>query len=122
MGYTLGDSPDVERYSRVERRRETTEKEHVDTELDMQVVDAASAIVTDAETQTCNDFIDESKRLKEELALFKQTNQDLCSSVVDLTAANDRMSLSADFLRNNPEKLKFYTGNDDDFRRLLYLR
>lgn len=116
MGYTLGDTPDVERYSRVarrKRRRETTDEGHVDTELDMEVVDAASALVTDAETQTCDD---ECKRIKDELALFKQTNQDLCSSVADLTVVNDRLSLSTDFLRNNPEKLKFYTGNHGDFR------
>ena len=55
--------------------------------------------------------MNECKKTKDELLLFKQANQDLCSEVADLRETVDSLSLSANFLMSNSEKLKFYTGN-----------
>ena len=74
----------------------------------MEVVDAAIALATDAETQMCNDSNEREWKMNLHCLSTLHTNQDLYSSVADLTAVNDMLSLSTDFLWNNSKKLRKY--------------
>ena len=106
MGYTLGGTPDLERYTRVERRRDNDEEIHAGSDDDgaSTLVTATASTTVDAESQTCSDFMNECKKTKDEL----QTNQDFGSEVADLRKTVDSLSLAAN-LKSNSEKLKFYT-------------
>ena len=59
----------------------------------------------DVECQTGSDFMDEYKRMKDELVLFKQANQDLCDVIANLRQNIDILSLSIAFLKNNTKIL-----------------
>ena len=76
----------------------------VGSDLNVEIADVACTSVVGAESQTTSDFMDEWKRIKDELALFKQANQDLCSKVADLRQNCDRLSLAANFLKSTCRK------------------
>jgi hypothetical protein len=64
MGYTLGGTPDLERYTRVERRKRkrlNDEEVHAGSDDDgASTLGTATASTTvDAESQTCSDFMNE---------------------------------------------------------------
>ena len=64
-----------------------------DDGMDTSTSVAATATLVGGGSQTCSDFMEECKGLKDELVLFKQANQDLCSEVADLRRNVDSLSL-----------------------------
>lgn len=136
MGYIINQIPDEQRHSRLEsrkRRRSTMPNpamagrvedpgsEAVDesSECKSGVACQATVELLDKEAQTSSDGCAE---MREELALIRRDNQSLLDSLLQLkhNVSFDMFSFTAEFLENNEEKLKFYTGKLHGYYGYLY--
>lgn len=120
MGYSVSNAPDQSRYSRLEKRKrrrtsnveqceesvEVTAEESLETTVECQV----KAKSVDTEVQTTSEFMDSYTKMATEISSLRKENQRLLDSSFELKSKADVSCLTAEFLKNNEDKLKFYTG------------
>lgn len=135
MGYTTARfTPDLERYARQEKRkRRKLEVDGAGTSTETRVDHGVAGIeVNDGDedgqagtndevaeatvevaTQTNSMFMQKYHEMETELALLKQNNQVLLNEKAYLKQQFDQVSLFAQLLKSNEDKLKFYTGKKE---------
>ena len=123
MGYTVCQPPDRQRHSRLENRRtkkrltllmarksgRDSARGAIDEQSETGVSCQASVELINKESQTRDD---DYAKMKEELTLVKEDNQNLWDTLLKLkqSVTVDVFSFTAEYLENNEGKLKFYTG------------